>query len=939
MQSSTAWSPGFLRTLLSVGTLAFAAPALGAEDARWQDTLEEVVPAVVAIRVTAVRDFDTEDARNSVGTGFVVDAENGWLLTNRHMVHAGPVLAEATLDDSEEIPLRAVYRDPVHDFGFYRFDPADVKYMELPELTLDPTAASVGQEIRVVGNDAGEKVSILDGTLARVDRNAPNYGKASYNDFNTFYLQAASNTSGGSSGSPVVDIEGRVVALNAGGSSRAASSFYLPLDRVVRAFDKLKAGEPVDRGTLQTTFRHKPFAELGRLGLRPETETLLRSLRADNRGGLVVESLVPDGPADGKLLPGDVLVRAGGAPIIDFVGLESVLDESVGETVVLGIERGGRPLDIEITVQDLHAISPDTYLEFGRAVLTPVSYQTARNFGVPVEGVYVSVNGYALSTAGIPEGSVITHIAGEAVPDLDAAQRVLEGLADGQRVSFRFHTINDAQHDYETVVVVDRTWFEMRRCTRDDSTGLWPCEDAAAPPPMPALPVPSTLLLPEAKKPASRILPALVRVDFDIPYPTAGVKDVNYVGVGVIADTERGLVVVDRDTVPVRLGDLMVTFAGAVRVPATVRYLHPEHNFAVIQYDPDRIGDVPVAAVEFETERLEVDDDIWLVGLDRKQNVVDVSTTIDTVAALELGVAGTPRFRDANLLAYNIEDAESSLGGVLSDKKGRVYATWASFMDQGSEERQFRGLPSIYIAPVIAALREGREPEVRVLGADLERVTLDTARDRGLSDERIRELLELDPTRRTVFEVTRLHGLAPARGVLRNTDLILAVDGRPLDSIADIANLDDEVTITFLRDREEQTVTFATLPVDGSGVDRMVSWAGLIVHAPHHEVAAQKGIDPQGVYTAWLWFGSPGARDGLLPTRRIIAIDDTPIDDLDGFLDAVRGMEHRQAVRVRIEDLNGVETVETVKMDTHYWPTEILEVVDGEWVRREVDDE
>ena len=98
-------------------------------------------------------------------------------------------------------------------------------------------------------------------------------------------------------------------------------------------------------------------------------------------------------------------------------------------------------------------------------------------------------------------------------------------------------------------------------------------------------------------------------------------------------------------------------------------------------------------------------------------------------------------------------------------------------------------------------------------------------------------------------------------------------------------------------------------------------------------MGAQRGIEANGVYVAWLWYGSPASRYGIRPTRRIIAIDGQPTPDLDAFLNAVNGRADRSPVRLEMEALDGARRVHTLKLDDRFWPTQVLELKAGEWTR------
>ncbi len=916
------------------------APAVVAPSADWARTLERIAASVVTIQVDQTRAFDTERNASAQATGFIVDAERGLILTNRHVVTPGPVTAEATFLNREEVPLYPVFRDPVHDFGIYRYDPARLRYISPESLPLAPEGAQVGREIRVIGNNAGEQLSILAGTLARLDREAPQYGIGRYNDFNTFYIQAASGTSGGSSGSPVIDVQGRVVALNAGGATGAASSFYLPLGRVQRALQLIRAGKPVRRGTLQTEFRYRPYDELRRLGLQAATEGEARRAFPANTGMLVVDDVQPGSAGDAVLTPGDVLLRLNGKLVTGFEPLEAVLDDAVGQAVEVEVERGGKLVRAQIRVDDLDTITPASYLEFGNAILHTLSYQMARHFHVPIKGVFVAASGYSIDAAGIPRGAVITMVNGTPVEKLDDFIAAVGELPNGQRATLRYFTMEDPRRNQLKSVFVDRRWFPARRCQRDDTAGLWNCTElpvaAAA-----AAPAASTARYPKyADRTIERMAPSLVGINFDMPYSLSGVNERNYRGTGVIIDAARGLVLTDRNTVPVSLGDVRLTFASTLEIAARVVYVHPLHNLAVLQYDPKLIGDTPVVAATLATEPLKSGEAVDVVGLDSSGDLQSRSTNIAEVNPLLLPLSRTVQFRDANLEVATVVNPPDDVVGVLVDKAGRVRGLWASFATDNGRElvQQSRGLSADLIAETLQIVRSGAP--LRSLEAEFGTQTLAAARGLGLTDDWIRRIQQANPEARQVLSIARLVGGSDAATQLLPGDVLLAVDGVTVTRFRDVERAvmnKEQVQATVWRADGVRTLAVKTAPLSGVDVDRLVSWAGATLQAPHRAIAAQRSMPPQGVYVAYYDFGSPATRFGLQPGQRIVEVDGTPTPDLDSFIRVVGGRPDRSSLRIKTVGWNNAPSVITLKLDRHYWPTyELRREADG-WHRLPLD--
>jgi len=636
---------------------------------------------------------------------------------------------------------------------------------------------------------------------------------------------------------------------------------------------------------------------------------------------------------------GDVLVSVDGQLLADFDSLAAVLDDTVGGLVELEFERGGKRLTERLPVGDLHALAPAEYLEIGDSVLHALSWQMARHMNVPVRGVYVANPGYVFGPAGIPRGAVISELAGSPIASLDDARRVLESLADGERVALRYFTIEDTRAPRLSTARIDRRWFPANSCRRDDALGYWPCEPLAEPPP-PRPPTPGrTQFARTGDRLLDAVAPSLVLVNFSMPYSVAGVTERNYLGTGVVVDAARGLVAVDRNTVPVTLGDVRLTFAGTLEVEGRVVYVHPLHNLAMVAYDPIAVGDTPVRAARLVTRPVLPGEEVTVVGLNRDHRLQSQRARVASIEPVSFPLSRTMQFRDSNLSTIRLVSGPAEFDGLIVDRRGAALALWSSFAFENGRQvqQENQGVPADLVLEMLARVRDGNP--LHSLEAEFTPRSLAEARRLGLSEEWVRRIEAHSPQRRAVLSITRLVAGSPAARELRSGDLLLAIDGRIVNTAREVeqAAHAGEQRVTVWRDGSEQNLDVMTVPLAGHDVERVLVWAGATLHEPHRAMVAQRGIPPEGVFVAFFMYGSPASRHQLWAGRRIVEVDGQPTPDLDAFIGAISGRADRSSLRLKTVNWNDAVDVITLKLDQHYWPAYELRREGASWVRSAID--
>lgn len=908
--------------------------ATTAESAEWQATIEKVVKNVVSIHFCQTASFDTDSAISSEATGFVVDAERGYILTNRHVVGAGPFWGYCIFDNHEECDVFPVYRDPVHDFGILRFDPKKIKYMTLDQLELRPDMAKIGSEIRVVGNDAGEKLSILSGVISRLDRNAPEYGEG-YSDFNTNYIQAAAAASGGSSGSPVVNIDGFAIALQAGGrSDGAATDYFLPLDRPRRALECIRAGKYVDRGTIQTQWMLKAFDECRRLGLSPEWEAKVRAEFPKETGMLVAEVILPDGPGHTHIEEGDVLVKVNDELLTQFTRLDDILDSSVGQKVKLLIQRGGTDMEVELDVGDLHAITPDRYVSVAGASFHNLSYQQARYYAVSLSkpGVYCCEATGSFRFDGSEYGWLILSIDNKPTPDLDTFIEVMKAIPDRSRVVVTYKHLRDMHTLNTSILLVDRHWSKsMKMAVRNDETGYWDFTDLAEPVP-PIAPVPrkaNFVKMEGAQHPAAvDVIRSFVRIGATMPLRIDGFPRSRKVGFGLVIDAEKGLVVVSRAIVPYDMCDISVTIADSIIVDGKVVFMHPLQNYAIVQYDPSLVQ-APVKSAKLAETPIKQGENTIFFGFNQNYRPVVVKTAVTDITTVAIPAsASTPRYRAVNLDAITVDTSLSSQcgSGVLVAEDGTVQALWLTYLGErtGHNNKDIEyhlGFATPALLPVINEIKSGNRPNLRILNLETQTVQMSQCRIMGVDEKWIERVENEDPERHQLFMVRKVD--AGNVGGLAEGDVILTLNDKLVTRVSDLDVMynNDVLSAVVVRKQEEIRLEVPTVPTSELETDRVVAFCGAILHRPHHAVRQQISKVHSDVYVVARMRGSPAYMYGIAPTNFIMAVNSVPTPDLESFVRETNKIEDNTYFRLKMMTFDNVGWVCTLKKNDHYFPT------------------
>jgi serine protease Do len=379
------------------------------------EVAEHVKPAVVHIEAI-VRINDRR--RQVTGSGVIADPE-GLILTNHHVVDDAEKVTVSVPGTRKKFAARIVGTDRQTDIAVLRIEPGG----ELPSVEFGSADdLRVGQWVLAIGNPYGLDGTVSFGIVSAKGRNLE--VPETLNDF----IQTDAMIDRGSSGGPLVDLDGRVVGINSRGQGRGIG-FTIPIDTALQVAHDLEQGG-VERGYLGVTLQALD-RELADYFGTPDLE------------GAVVNSVIDGSPAaKAGLRTGDVITTFDGHPVEtekdEDLGSFQRLVASVepGHEAVVGLVRRGEPREVTVEIGSQPKVEPDQAESDVGFHVQEITRNLARAHRLASDrGAFVHfvARGSPAAEAGMQPGDVIERIETEEVDDLDDFRRALDHVSGKQR--------------------------------------------------------------------------------------------------------------------------------------------------------------------------------------------------------------------------------------------------------------------------------------------------------------------------------------------------------------------------------------------------------------------------------------------------------------------------------------------------------------------------
>lgn len=464
-----------LKIFLVVMTALIAFPLYAQEG--WDKVIEEVKSSIVMIEIESFSKLENENPGCYQATGFIVDADNGIILTNRHVIGASPSTSKATFWNKEKISVRAIYYDPMHDFGFYKYNPALIKWMKPNSIELgDSSKVKVGEEIRVLGNNASEGFSILEGTVSWVKKNAPSYSNPdTYRDFNTYYFQTSADVSGGSSGGPIINNKGQAVAVNSSSKRYTTVSWGLPINLVKNALKVVGSGDIPKRGGLGARVIFATFNEIADYGFPKATIKEIKKNNKDMEGLLTILETIPGTDASKHLKAGDVIWELGGEKILDdFFRYEDILDKKTGEKIEVTVIRDSKEHSYKLGVLDMERLKTKSFLRIGGDYFSSIPIFIAFSYNIGLDGVFTPYIKYNFSERiDFPEFLVLKEFDSKPIKTPEELFEILNEYKSGSDAKLKYVRLKQSMREEEKAFEVNWKWFKPEFFKIDEISHEW----------------------------------------------------------------------------------------------------------------------------------------------------------------------------------------------------------------------------------------------------------------------------------------------------------------------------------------------------------------------------------------------------------------------------------------------------------------------------------